>query len=590
MENPLFLEDRIPITHSLTFALPPTKRNLDKLNRPDRLASSGAFGEYVGLEIYYGPERLMYGTLVVQKFSVNIDCHFRNSGLIDQIKLPINQLELEEYHFGGGNYIPVDFFDSDNWAYNYTNLIRDSIAGSDYFVAAPVRILDEEWKYNEPPAVPTSHGHYNRFHMYANAYNGQYVDPLNRGYVFTAGDDMHGCIFPQIFVSYVIDQIFGGELETNPFADHEELAKLILGNIYHPAYVPDGTMTYRRGLIVSNLVFVTSDDIYIRLNDFLSNAPGHDLVKELLKIICATLFYSSNSISIKYNSDILNTLEVVDWSDFLVENIKPILSNFAAKTYVYSYGDISESQIENAYQSVATIEDLVLLTISEGEEVKYYIEDQRQYISKKFLTKADPADQDRFEYTIIGSGFEGNKANNESAYVLNSLIAPLINNVHEYWVQDTNGAGIPFFSWYVPQYSGDRLAVPSKPYILFYHNLQDSFDDVVGFPGLLAEYPFASAHNYDAYGNRLGDLSLQWHGDDGLLNTFHLPFKQFIETDKKYMNAYFNLSSSQIKNIDLSKKYYVRAKNFFIEKLQVTIEFNKINPALVDLIEAIDLD
>lgn len=93
-------------------------------------------------------------------------------------------------------------------------------------------------------------------------------------------------------------------------------------------------------------------------------------------------------------------------------------------------------------------------------------------------------------------------------------------------------------------------------------------------------------HNYDAHGNRLGELSLDWEGPDGLLSSFHTAYRDYIAGDKRFIRGLFLLNALDLKNMDLSRKVYLRGMNFFIERINITIRQTKIEPAQVDLVQA----
>jgi hypothetical protein len=93
-------------------------------------------------------------------------------------------------------------------------------------------------------------------------------------------------------------------------------------------------------------------------------------------------------------------------------------------------------------------------------------------------------------------------------------------------------------------------------------------------------------HNYNAYGERQGSLSLEWEGPYGLINLYHRAYMNYIKAKKKKVRSLFVLKPLDIANLDMSKKIHLRGINFFIERVELTIRQNKIEPAAVELIES----
>ncbi|MFY0628589.1 MAG: hypothetical protein JXR07_19990 [Reichenbachiella sp.] len=589
-ENPLLTQDKIPITKSLTFELPSTQNNLELLGRPDRMTSKNSFKELDGLEIFFGPERLMYGTLIVKKYKRAISVFFRNSGLLDLIKLPINELTLERYDFGEGNEIFPGILTPDEWGYNYTELILNSTGGTDKFVAPPVRISEETWPGENEDAIapPTNNGRLAMMTMYANMYHTP-SEELNDGQ-YTLGEinPHHATVYPSPFVSHVIEQIFGDLLVYNPFQEDIDLSKMILMNFYHPNYVRE-KLLQRKGILSSReeVDFIT-DQFYFSLEDFLSETKGNDLIKDLLKMISHSLFMVGNSVKIVSSEQVINSITQLDWSSKLVG--KPQNSEEPPKEYRIAYDGISdENNDPDKYESVDTIEELddEIMSVV-GEKITKHIADQNQIISRELKYKDESNVKDMFEHKLVAHGFGGYGPTSGDVHAIGVGLNPLFNNLDVYWTESSNISGIHLRTWYVPIYNGGR-SVLEKPSIMIYHGIVETLDLKPVTNGV-AYYPFSSAHNYDAKGNRHGDLSLQWTGKSGLHAKFHKPFAYWLSKTKKRLEANFLLTSSELKNLDLSKKVFVESKNFIIEKVQVEIELNKINPALINLIEAVDYE
>lgn len=98
-------------------------------------------------------------------------------------------------------------------------------------------------------------------------------------------------------------------------------------------------------------------------------------------------------------------------------------------------------------------------------------------------------------------------------------------------------------------------------------------------------YPYIYRHNYTANGSRIGDTSLSWSGQDGLLERYHKPYKAWIERDKRVVKADILLTNLDLHNFDLSRKVHIQGRNFFIKELSITLTPHTIEPAEVEFVE-----
>lgn len=581
-ENPLFLNDRIPAVHSLTFTLPPTPHNLALLGNPDRIASTRSFREYEGLEVLFGPVKFLQGILIVTKFDKDIKLFFRGSTYPDEIQAQLNETTMERYDFGEGLFSSLDFSDPDNFGYKYTQLMLDSLDSTENFATGPVRVKDEEWPDIEPDEYPTDSGILATNTMYLNYFNAYDENFLISG----VSEDYHGVIFPSPFVSYIVDLIFGDRLLSNPFHTGD-FSKLVFCNFFHSEYGRQLLFTTdwfipNNGILLDPDPTIPFTERFFDLNSFSSSMPVNDMLKEILKIVGGTLYTRGNDFEILFNNDVITATEQVNWTDKLLGKLAHWKED--AKTYLYGYAGIDDNPDISELTDSETIDDLQALTPAEDVTTTRYITTTNQVIAVRLRDKADPGDADRYSYEVVSGGY-GGRQSGDNGYSVVSDIIPLDVNIHDYWWEDT-GSPITFGQWYVPEWSGDRMQIQDRPFIMLFHGLQDTLSDKDGSPGTLDKYPCLSGHNIDAYGNKLSDFSLQWEGEEGLLETFHKEFKEWIEEDKIYAEGDFLLSVTDLKNLDMSIKRHVKSKNFFIEKLEVTISSNKINPARANLIEA----
>lgn len=592
-ENPLLFNDRIPSSHSLSFDLPATAHNLRIFGNPNRLNSTVAFREYNGLDIFFDAQKILSGVLVVQKFDKAIQCFFRGSVITDAMRLPVYQVPLTKFSFGNGlgSTIPPNFYDSGYWGSDYREMIWSSIftdpeLSTSPFVCPPMRIKDAQWPFQtNPDAIPQSYGNAATNRLYFNFWNA-----VNEQYMlFDALNPVHTVCFPFPYLHAVIDAFFAGQVDQNPFAEGD-LSRIVLTSTYHPRWM-EMLLQLRRGILLDTYAEdVGETDNYFYLNSFLGSIPANELIREALKLISATLYPTGTGFNIKANTDIIRSTDLVDWNAKLIKQLAIYRKEGQSYDFGYTEGEVTNlEEIEG--MEVATIKDMVDTPVGSEGELNFYVTSTREYYTKKLKNKADPGDPDRFSYELISSAIGRKKTteNQQSGYNMASSLQPIKMTVDQYWFEDTAEPGqkIQFGDWYVPVWEGNRLERPSMPQIGLYLGVRETFSNL---PGAITSpynlYPLLSPHNVDGWGNKVGNLSLEWEGENGFLNKYHLPFKHWIEQDKVAVSGDFVLSSRDLRQLDLSRKVHLRGKNFFIEKLSVTIRRNKIEPAQVDLIEA----
>jgi hypothetical protein len=91
-------------------------------------------------------------------------------------------------------------------------------------------------------------------------------------------------------------------------------------------------------------------------------------------------------------------------------------------------------------------------------------------------------------------------------------------------------------------------------------------------------YPFLSPYKNN-------DMSLKWDGYEGLISSYHLVLKYWIEKPRLKIKGSFLLSALDLNNLSITDKVHVNGRNFFIERIEYTIQHDRIDPANVELIE-----
>lgn len=579
IENPLMLADKIPTPYTTTFDIPPTPDNLKLFSFPNRVNSLNSFKEYTS-EVFFGAIRLLSGVLVVQQFNKTIKAYFRGVVVPDTIAEQLYKIEMQKYTFGKGFWLYPLFDEPTNYAYKYKQLIFSSLTGAGDFVAAPIKIQDVEW----PDAQNDSYFYSDNGvraaqDLYFNFFNARRQEYMMYDTGVTTPLASHTLIFPEMFLYRIFDSIFGQSLEDNVFT-RSELEKIVVTSAFHQAFV-DSPIPIRFPGIISESDFDDQEvDKYFYLNSYMPAIAANDLFKDIFKIFCCTLFSVNGKFRILFNNDILSSYESEAWSGKLIGSLA--LSKQAAQFYQYGYANKTVGDPYYGF-TLDTLADLYETAAATEDPTPYLITSINQVITKAKREKANPGDPDRYIYEVqradFGRGPEPDTNSIVEPYDMSSGTAPLPVNLEYYWHEEQFVSGIEFNTWAVPVWDGDRLRRPDSANILLYQGLSNTF-----LPG--DKYPLVTPYNVDHFGNKLGALTLDWSGEYGLLNRFHAKFKDWVESDRKRASGTFRLSALDIRNLDLSRKKHINGSLFLIEKVNVTIRKNSIEPAVVDFLEA----
>jgi hypothetical protein len=84
------------------------------------------------------------------------------------------------------------------------------------------------------------------------------------------------------------------------------------------------------------------------------------------------------------------------------------------------------------------------------------------------------------------------------------------------------------------------------------------------------EYPLGTSHNYDLDGNKIGNYSLAWLAEDGLLNTFWKDWLDYLRSSSP-VKMKFSLSAEDILNLDILKKIKIDNTVYFIDEIEFEV-------------------
>ncbi|MEO9474125.1 MAG: hypothetical protein ABJG41_01280 [Cyclobacteriaceae bacterium] len=586
-ENPLFLTDRIPVAKTLSFTIPVTANNQTILGYPNRIHSENWGRVYNDFRVFFGPVQFFYGSGIIQEYTDRISLFLRGVVLPDEIKTKMNDVDLGEEYFGdeSEDNFP-SYLEADSFGETYRLYFENMLDGSQPEVVAPIKLEGAAWPglAEQNLSAPKNQGIAATEALYLNFFNANREDHLLfRDLIIPSADPQyHSVCFPSLFVDEFLTQVMGDILEENPFSSGD-LQKLCLVNSFHPNFRAGLTIDRFYGMLLDLYGFPGYDgEFSFQLNSFNSSIAINDLLKELLKIFGITMFSKAGKFQLKFNDDIITSSTTSDWTRHLIDSLS--FWKEEGQSYAYGYSSDSYDLDADNLTTVETIEDLR----DYGSAENIYVSSVNQVFTITDIEKSEEDEPDRVTVEVISSGCEASPDTPADGFDMKSSLEPLKMKLDYYWWDSAIvGDYIEFGEWYVPSMDSDRASRPDMPAIMIYWGLQDTLTDKADeSPTVKDQYPYMSANNYDAYGNRLGDLSLQWEGDDGLIANYHAEFKAWIEKEKLKAKGNFLLSALDLKNLDLSEKKNIKGKNFFIEKLEVSITIDEIKPARVHLIEA----
>lgn len=625
IENPLLNFDKIPVPFTLPFEIPGTSNNLSKTNYPNRATSFKKVD--LAATIVYDGIIFLKGLISVLGYNnKRIKLSFKGVDIFDALLQKMFTANLPEYNIGAvtysqstrptrpgtppGNilYTPIlDRNTTGNIANTYWKLFTDAAKGvGNYpFYCAPVRVVGTNWQFytqhiyraSPPPIVdvnieanlPATSAD----EMYLNFYNVEDANfNLTRNYRYNrpgrTNPDTYvlssikantRCLpFPYIYK--LMDVFFSGTLINNPFSDDAELRKLCLITSYHTnwrsvagGYVEDEKL---QGMLFSKYFTAPSaENYFIKLAEYLPDIAMNDLLKELMKMFCMSVFPVFGKYKLVKNEDIMKDTSSENWQSKLIGEASTEL--VSSRQYKYGYEDIDDEDTEtiNDPFTLSTITEMVNFELTANDEyVGYFKISSTGEVYKKELVDSDVV------FTRLNSGYGKAKETTGETFDAVSSLTPLPMGVNPYWYNTPSTMGMPSKSyWYCPEFSGLRTERPVTTHIMFDRG-------IVPTPSGSHSYPFLASGVVGPSGQVLGDKSLAWEGQKGLLNTFHKEYQTWIEKEKIKLSGTFRLSALDIKQLDLGKKKHVDGKKFYLEKLQVTLTKNQIKPAVVDFIEA----
>lgn len=616
IENPMMLQDRVPTPYSLTFDLPPTARNLKIFNFPNRIASHKSSVVITrGCKIIFQSITIANGVVSVNSYEQSIKAVFKGADLTETMRSQIYEMPMYTQVFPTSNWAAWDFDNPSNYAGRYRQMAIDAAKGlNPRMVVAPIKTHTENtplqftYERQSRGELVTASRYPQRMMdtEYINYYNPETEEfalrsdtPAVRGEPFAI---IHAPIFPFVRVNYILSSIFGAALDNNVFAT-TELEDLVVPSTFFHNWKsnasdrvqfngPGGMMFRNKPPFGSNPILPPGypTDPFFRLNDFLPAYPGPDLLKELLKLFCASMVIKNGRFDLRLNKEIISEPVAHNWDSKLIG--LPTITTEKKRVYKYGYeGEdqyIPDDDVVSVFSIRAMITDADTESLDPGEQMTkvYNISPIGAYyeciIDQTEDENGDPSDK-YISFKLIDGGYGKTNDTSQETFDAVASLKPLPLEPKQYWVSAENDKDThpDLYWWTVPYFDGDRTSRPEQAFIMFHRGMVDTPNFFVDH-----KYPLLSPYHLSPDNNVVGNLSLRWDGPEGLLANFHAGFKNWIERDRAKVSGSFLLSPIDLHNLDITSKVHLRGRNFYIERIQVNIRHNRVDPAQIDLVEA----
>lgn len=565
-ENPIFSTDRIPATYSWSYDLPLTPRNRTIFGNPDRVASAGnRFRDHPTRILFAGIE-IANGVQTIEEISnETITVNFSGSVLpecIDQkmYKAPLGEIVLS-YFLSGQDSAQIAITDYDG------QLRENQVADNAPFVACPIAVKEagSETTERDPNNIEDTFLITRKSFLNLVDQNLNYIHFIQG----TEGTRYMLKILPAIKVWYLFERIFGEKLERNIF-NEGEWSRLCLQTLWHPNFnltdnLPPWSSEMQDGV----------NKKILRWADFMPDITVADFVVELLKLPGCTMFIAGDHFAIEYNADVLARKV---YRDLKLEDGYTI--SLEAGQH-YELGFSSQPEPEQADVTIKDVDNIKdgLRAIDNGECSAF----RSKYPPQVLQTDGgQPCLTEVKAYQTENNETEDDEDSIES-YDMTIKAQAVQCNVRQWWYNDDDMAEYTATDrWYIPEIERIETKRPDTILLGLYQGIQDA----MRFPYQEEwHYPYLSSSNYEAHGEKLGELSLDFDSDSGP-SKMHEEFKKWIERDKVVISGKTILTALDLQSLDFRDKYCILGRYFFIRTMNVSIKKDRIEPAEIELVEA----
>lgn len=567
-ENPLFSPDRIPATYSLSYELPLTPRNRSIFGNPDRIALAGdRFREHPTRILFAGLE-VASGVQIIEEIGESITVNFSGSVLPENIGKHLQNIPMDVYDLTGYN------SSISNAQVNLDGMMRRNMTDADApFFCPPIAIKDVERMERDPDNPEDIL--LNTRARWLNAMNLPVEVYLH--YLKGSGTFYALKLLPAVRVWYIIEKILGSRLQRNIFREGE-WKKLCLQTLWHPDYNLNTNLPPWRRKDDKNVTWAVAD--------FMPDVAAGDFIVEMLKLPCASMYIKGDTFSVEYNGDILRRNVVHDWTDKIIGT--PTLTSEPGQEYRLEFSARDEGeQPEGEIKEVKTVINALEYLAGRTYVNSCRVENPPQVLTAILDEVGRTPSVVKQEDMPATADTEESELESDTAGYDMSIGAKVVTcNIHRYWLNDDD--------------MDKELSNEQKFYVPEIEKLETKRPDTILLglaQGMQKEikrwnipvayrYPYLSATNYNAYGEKLGELSLFQNGTGALFERYHKPFAEWIARKKLKLTGAVYLRPIDLHRLDLRDKFNIRGRLFFLETMNVSLKKNRIEPAEAEFVEA----
>ena len=554
IEHPMLSTDHIPVPYSTDIDLPLSPRNRVIFGFVDRPARTAAF-ESLPARIFFDGLEITSGEIKVSEVEETITASYNG------VMIPAN-VDKMAYRQNLGR---IDFGASAvQVACNNYFIARTEEEYPD-LVAAPVsidaRVTGEIVDGNTITQVSAA--------AWLNGYdesNGDYLPDQYRR------DSHLNKILPAFRVGWLLDKLLDGRCVNNIF-NTGEWRRLMILSTWHPRYKPDD----------QSAVYDIDDqgNASLTLADFMPKKAANEIITELLKLPCASMYATGDSFTIELNRDILDRKVIGDdWTGKVIGRVT--ISEQEAQRYVAGYSQ-EDAELAADLQVTDSDDILHICSLNPTQEIQpgtFNVANTGQVIERIAADDVTGVDFNVLQQRMSIKE-EQDPDDDRSDYDMSFGGSVVTTNIGLHKSTDnTYGQG---HRWYYSPQIGE--AVKERPENLLVALYYGMCREIRWAARDFYNYPYLTHCNYDCRGNRLGDLSLSFTQTDGLA-TYHSAFKAWIERAHRMLKCKVHLNAVDLHNLDMRNKIMYKNKLYYISSITINLRTLSIEPAEAELIEA----
>lgn len=551
IEQPMLSNDHIPVPYSVDIDLPLTAKNRIIFGFVDRPGRSSPF-ESMPAKIFFDGLQITSGEIKVTEIEETITINYNGVIIPSNIDKMAYKQSLGKVDFGT---------DAAKVNCNKYFIERTEEEFPD-IIAAPVSIASrKEWEVQDG-------NHKTQFasSVWLNGYDamdGQYLPNQYRR------DSYINKILPAFRVGWLFNVLLDGRCQNNIF-DSGDWKRLMILSQWHPKYKSEGN---------SPVWDVDPEgNASITLADFLPGIAANEIITELLKLPCASIYSFGQTFTVELNKDILSRNATVDWTKKVVGRIS--ISEQEAQRYVAGFSKedqevASDLEIRDAknileicsLHPTSELDPATFRIANTGQIIQRMSADDLTGIDFKVLQQSmsskekDDPDDDRSDCDMSFGG-----------EVVTTNIGLL---------KSTDDPAQGHRWYYVPQISEAATERPDNLLVGLYYGM---CREIRWGAKEFYNYPYITHCNYDCRGNKLGDLSLSYLLSEGLMS-YHQDFKNFMERSHRIVKCKVLLNAIDLHNLDMRDKVIYKNRCYYIKSITMTLHPHSIDPSDVELIE-----